>query len=61
MKKQFSVRLNSEQVGILEQTPAEKLEFNYDDSATKVISTGMSISEDRCVDKHCERHHLFTN
>jgi hypothetical protein len=46
---------------MLEQTPVEKLEFNYDDSATKVISTGMSISEDRCVEKHRERHHLLTN
>jgi serine/threonine-protein kinase HipA len=46
MKKQLSVRLNGKQVGILEQTPAGKMEFTYDASATQMISIGMPISKE---------------
>jgi serine/threonine-protein kinase HipA len=55
-KNQLSVRLNGEQVGILEQTPTGKMAFTYDSSATQVISIGMPIREEPYSDIKTEAY-----
>jgi len=45
-KKQLSVRLNGQPVGVLKQTPTGRMIFAYDISATQAISTGMPVREE---------------
>src|SRR5689334_11518981 len=52
--KQLSIRLNGEQVGILEQTPVGKKIFTYDTSAQRAISIGMPIREEPYDEVQCE-------
>lgn len=53
-KKQLSVRLNGEPVGILEQTETGKMIFSYDHSAAQIISVNMPIREQPYDDMRCE-------
>ncbi len=55
-KKQLSVRLQGEPVGILEQTVTGKMIFSYDSSATQVVSVGMPIREQPYNDARCEAY-----
>ncbi|HSW93886.1 MAG TPA: type II toxin-antitoxin system HipA family toxin [Gammaproteobacteria bacterium] len=45
-KKQLSVRLNGQPVGILKQTPTGRMVFTYDASAREAISVGMPLREE---------------
>lgn len=45
-KKQLSVRLNAQLVGVLKQTPTGRMMFTYDDLASQAISIGMPVREE---------------
>src|SRR5688572_28991805 len=53
-KKQLSVRLHGNPVGILEQTPSGKMSFSYDSSASQAISVSMPIRAEPYGEMPCE-------
>jgi HipA-like protein len=53
-KKQLSIRLYGEQVGILEQTPSGSKTFSYDSNARLPISIGMPLREEPYGEQQCE-------
>jgi serine/threonine-protein kinase HipA len=53
-KKQLSVRLHGEPVGVLEQTITGKMVFSYLNSATRAISLSMPIREQPYDNIQCE-------
>lgn len=52
--KQLSVRFYGQPVGMLEQTPAGKMKFTYDQYTIQAISIGMPLREEAYDELRCE-------
>lgn len=55
-KKQLSIRLHGEPVGILEERPTGKKAFTYDKNAFMAISASMPIREEPYGEQSCEAY-----
>lgn len=55
-KKQLSIRLNGESVGILEQMQTGVLSFTYDSDVKNVISVNMPIQHEPYIGEKCEAY-----